>query len=127
MKVLISVLAIALSGVTFAAEKSSHAHNDKPLHGGQVVEVNDMDFELVSTADTIALYVRDHGKPVSLQGATAKLTMLSGAEKTELTLTASADGKLQASQAKKLAAGTKVVAVVSVPGRKVTNVRFVAK
>jgi len=127
MKVLISVLAIALSGATFAAEKSAHAHNDKPLHGGQVVEVNDMDFELVSTAEAIALYVRDHGKPVSLLGATAKLTMLSGSEKTELTLTAGADGKLQASQTKKLAAGTKVVAVVSVPGRKATNVRFVAK
>ena len=94
MKVLISVLAIALSGATFAAEKSPHAHNDKPLHGGQVVEVNDMDFELVSTAGSIALYVRDHGKPVNLQGTTAKLTMLSGAEKSELTLTAGADGKL---------------------------------
>ena len=86
-----------------------------------------MDFELVSTAGSIALYVRDHGKPVNLQGTTAKLTMLSGAEKSELTLTAGADGKLQAAQTKKLAAGTKVVAVVSVPGRKVTNVRFVAK
>ncbi len=86
-----------------------------------------MDFELVSTAGSIALYVRDHGKPVNLQGTTAKLTMLSGAEKSELTLTAGADGKLQAVQTKKLAAGTKVVAVVSVPGRKVTNVRFVVK
>ena len=27
-----------------------------------------MDFEPVSTAGGIALYVRDHGKPVNLQG-----------------------------------------------------------
>ena len=40
--------------------------------------------ELVSTAGSIALYVRDHGKPVNLQGTTAKLTMPSGAEKSEV-------------------------------------------
>jgi hypothetical protein len=38
-----------LAGSAFAAgDKHDHAHEHKPLHGGVVVEVKDMDYELVA-------------------------------------------------------------------------------
>lgn len=42
---------LALAGSAFAAgDKHDHAHEHKPLHGGVVVEVKDMDYELVDKA-----------------------------------------------------------------------------
>ena len=40
--------ALALASVTaFAAGDHDHAHDHKPLHGGVVTEVRDVDYELV--------------------------------------------------------------------------------
>ena len=52
------------SGSVFAADKHDHGHEDKPLHGGLVTEIKDVDYELVAKPDVLQLYVRDHGKPV---------------------------------------------------------------
>ena len=105
----------------------SHAHDHKPLHGGIVTEVADIDYELVAQPDTLTLHLRDHGKPLALDGASAKLTLLNGSEKTEATLSPAGDGKLQAKGSFKVAPGTKVVALVTVPGKKAANVRFAVK
>jgi hypothetical protein len=107
-----------------AADKHNHAHEHKPLHGGIVVEVNDVDFELVPKADLLALYVRDHGKPASTKGATGKITLLSGAEKAEATLSPAGEDRMEAKGAFKVGPGTKYVATVTLQGKKPVNVRF---
>ena len=124
-KPLLAALALALCGSAFAA--GNHAHEHKPLHGGIVTEVADIDYELVAQPDTLTLHLRDHGKPLALDGASAKLTLLNGSEKTEATLSPAGDGKLQAKGSFKVAPGTKVVALVTVPGKKAANVRFAVK
>ena len=124
-KQLLAALALALCGPAFAA--GNHAHEHQPLHGGIVTEVADIDYELVAQPDTLTLHLRDHGKPLALDGASAKLTLLNGSEKTEATLSPAGDGKLQAKGSFKVAPGTKVVALVTVPGKKAANVRFVLK
>lgn len=124
-KQLLAALALALCGPAFAA--GNHAHEHQPLHGGIVTEVADIDYELVAQPDTLTLHLRDHGKPLALDGASAKLTLLNGSEKTEATLSPAGDGKLQAKGSFKVAPGTKVVALVTVPGKKATNVRFAVK
>ncbi len=124
-KQLLAALALALCAPAFAA--GNHAHEHKPLHGGIVTEVADIDYELVAQPDTLTLHLRDHGKPFALDGASAKLTLLNGSEKTEATLSPAGDGKLQAKGSFKVAPGTKVVALVTVPGKKVANVRFAVK
>ena len=108
-----------------AADKHDHAHEHKPLHGGVVVEVKDMDFELVAKATAIQLYLRDHGKPADVAKATAKLTLLTGAEKQEVELKPAGD-KLEATGSFKVGPGTKAVAVVTVGGKPATA-RFTVK
>lgn len=67
-------LMLMASGTVFAADKHDHGHEDKPMHGGLVAEVKDMDYELVAKPDVLQLYLRDHGKPVDVSKTTAKVT-----------------------------------------------------
>jgi hypothetical protein len=53
----------------------------KPMHGGVLVAVKDIHYELVANPTALRLFVRDHGKPVDVSKTTAKLTLLSGTEK----------------------------------------------
>jgi hypothetical protein len=118
-------LTLMLSGAVFAADKHDHGHEDKPLHGGLVTEIKDMDYELVAKPDVIQLYVRDHGKPVDVSKATAKITLLSGTDKQEVELKPSGN-KLEAKGSFKVTAGTKVVAQVNAAGKTATA-RFALK
>ncbi|OQC12713.1 hypothetical protein [Candidatus Skiveiella danica] len=123
---LIAAIILALAGSAFAAgDKHDHAHEHKPLHGGVVVEVKDMDYELVARPDAMQLHLRDHGKAVDISKASAKLTLLAGTEKQEVELKPAGD-KLEARGVFKVAANTKVVAVVSIAGKSSTA-RFVLK
>ena len=123
---LLASLALTLASTAFAAgDKHDHAHEHKPLHGGVVVEIKDIDYELVAKPTVIQLHLRDHGKPADVSKATAKVTLLSGTEKQEVELKPAGD-KLEASGSFKVGAGTKAVAVVSVAG-KASTVRFSIK
>lgn len=125
-KTLLSTIALTLATTAFAAgEKHEHAHEHKPLHGGVVVEVKDIDYELVAKPTMIQLHLRDHGKAADVSKATAKVTMLSGTEKQEVELKPAGD-KLEATGTFKVGAGTKAVAVVTVAGKPAT-VRFTIK
>lgn len=55
-------------------KSASLAHELKPMHGGAVTEVSDINYELVATPDSIALYILDLGKVVDIKGATATVT-----------------------------------------------------
>ena len=120
---LIAALALATTATAFAAE--DHGHEIKPLHGGVVVVVKDIEYELVARPDSLQLHLRDHGKPVDLSKATAKLTLLAGTDKQEVELKPAND-KLEAKGSFKLAANTKVVALVLLAGKSSTA-RFVLK
>ena len=126
-KLLLGGALLALSQFAFAAgEKHDHAHEHKPLHGGVVVEVKDIDYELVAKPAAIQLHLRDHGKPADVSKASARLTLLSGTEKQEVELKPVGD-KLEATGSFKVGAGTKVVAVVSQSGKPAGTVRFTLK
>jgi hypothetical protein len=97
----------------------------KPMQGGVLTTVKDVDYELVAKPDLLQLYVRDHGKPVDVSKTTAKVTLLSGSDKQEVELKPTGD-KLQATGTFKVMGGTKVVAVIS-SGTKQATARFVIK
>lgn len=126
-KYLLASLALALSGAAFAAGEHTHGDDHKPQHGGIVAGTHDMDYELVARPDVITLHLRDHGKPASSQGVGAKLTLLNGTEKSEAVLVPAGEGRLEAKGTFKVAPGTKVVALVTLPGKKPANVRFALK
>ena len=120
---LAAVLFLCATGPAHAAG----GHDHTPKHGGVVTEANDLDFELVARADALTLHVRDHGKALPMQGASARLTLLAGTERSEVKLAPAGTDRLEATGAFKLGPGTKVVAAVTLPGRKPANVRFVLK
>lgn len=123
---LLASIALALASSAFAAGEHSHAHEHKPMHGGVVVEVKDIDYELVAKPTMIQLHLRDHGKPADVSKASAKLTLLTGTEKQEVELKPAGD-KLEASGAFKVGPGTKVVALVTIAGKSAGTVRFALK
>ena len=81
---LLSAVSLCISGLAFAAGGHDHGHEHKPLHGGVVSEVKDMDYELVAKPDLIQLHLRDHGKPVDVSKSNAKLTILVDSDKQEV-------------------------------------------
>lgn len=123
---LIATIAMAVASAAHAAgEKHDHAHEHKPMHGGVVVEVKDVDYELVAKPTTIQIHVRDHGKPADVSKASAKVTFLTGTEKQEVELKPAGD-KLEATGTFKVGPGTKAVAVVTINGKPATA-RFTIK
>ena len=128
-KIVCAAIAIALSTAAVAATKEhapEHGHN-RALHGGIAVEVRDMDFEFVGSGDVVTIYVRDHNEPVNTAKASGKVTVLTGTQKVEAPLVPAGDNKLSAKGAFNVAKGTKVVALVELPGKKPFNVRFAVK
>jgi hypothetical protein len=113
---------LLLSGLAWAGPNDA---DHKPMHGGVLTTVKDIDYELVANPKTLRLYVRDHGKAVDVSKTSAKLTLLTGAEKQEVELKPSGD-KLEATGSFKVSAGTKVAAVISLGGKQSTA-RFVLK
>ncbi|HNW62550.1 hypothetical protein [Piscinibacter sp.] len=123
---LLASIALALAVPASAAgEKHDHAHEHKPMHGGVVVEVKDMDYELVARPTTIQLFLRDHGKAADVSKASAKVTLLTGTEKQEVELKPAGD-RLEATGSFKVGPGTKAVAVVTIAGKPATA-RFTLK
>ena len=123
---LITLAALVAVGTAFAGDKHAHAHEHESMHGGLVVEVKDVDLELVAKPDVIQLHLRDHGKPVDVTNGSAKLTLLSGTDKQEVELKPAGD-RLEAKGSFKVGAGTKLVAVVTLPGKPSTTARFTLK
>lgn len=118
---------MALVAMTVALSGNVFAHGDKPAHGGVVSTANDMSFELVSKNGKATVYVNDHGKPVDTTGASGKLTVLNGTEKTDIPLEAAGGNTLATRIDAKLAKGSKAIAAVTFADKKTVNVRFSIK
>ncbi len=118
-----SLLAAALVTLLSTLGANASAHGDKhshdPKHGGIVVEVKDVDYELVAKPELIQLYLRDHGKAADISKASAKIILLTAGEKSEVELKPAGD-RLEAKGAFKVAKGTKAVAVVTSGGKSST-------
>ena len=82
-----SMMVIATLLISFIGPAHAGAGHDlKPMHGGVIVEAKDIDVELVTKPDSLSLYLTDHGKPIPIDGGTAKLTVLIGSEKKDFEL-----------------------------------------
>ncbi len=99
------------------------AAEDGPKHGGIHLENKAMDMEVVVKAEMIQVYATNHGKPLKLEGAKAKVTLLNGSEKSEVDLPLVGD-KFEAKGAFKVAKGTKGIVLVTLAGKPGTTARF---
>ena len=113
--------------LTFTSAAFATGDDHTPKHGGVVVETKLADFEFVVKPDIIQIYLRDHGKPMRIDGGKAKVTLLNGTEKTEIELVQVGD-KLEAKGTfKAVPKSTKGVAVVTLPGKPPASARFELK
>ncbi len=115
---LLAVLAIA------APLHAAEDHASK--HGGIVVETKAGDMELVAKPDLIVIHVSDHGKPMKLTSGTGKVTVFSGADKSEAPLVLVGE-RLEAKGSFKVAAGSRVLAEVALNGKPAVAARFTLK
>ncbi|MEW6589878.1 MAG: hypothetical protein AB1418_02465 [Pseudomonadota bacterium] len=109
MKPLIPSLAAALSlaavlGVSPALAGGGHG----PQHGGVVREVRHITYELVAKPDALTLYVSDHGKPISTQGATGEAVIYAGNDKTTVKLEPAGGNRMAAQGSFKVGVGVRV-------------------
>ena len=120
------ILTAAVLSMSLLGSGAALAHGGaKPKHGGIVQTASDLSFELVGQPDGVVLYVEDHGKPMSVDGMSGKLTVLKGSERSEAALAVAGD-KLEA-KGIKLAPGAKVVAALQTANKKAITVRFTVK
>ena len=117
------VLSLAIAAAP-ALASGNYDHSAK--FGGVVVSSKVGDIEIVAKPDSIRIHINDHGKAAKLEGAKAKVTLLNGAEKSEIELTPAGD-KLEAKGTFKVAKGTKGIALVTLAGKPTTTARFEIK
>ncbi len=126
MKKTAIVLAIASM---FGLSTLVQAHDDEveAKHGGVISVVKDVAYELVSTADSLTIYVQDHGKQVDTKQAKAKVTMLTAGKKVQADLVPAGENKLQVKGKFNVEAGTKIISIVTLPGKSASTVNFAMK
>ncbi|MBC7624292.1 MAG: hypothetical protein H7232_12985 [Aeromicrobium sp.] len=123
----LATLSTMLFALPAMAADGKHVVGDhhKSKYGGVLQEVKEVQYELVAKSDSIAIFVEDHGKKVDSKGATAKVTLLTGKEKSEVMLLPAGENKLQAIGKFDVKSGTKVVSVVTLAGKSGVTARFV--
>lgn len=92
-------------------------------HGGIVQTANDLQFEMVRKGEVVTVYVDDHGKSRPTAGASGKLTVLSGSQRTEAPLVPTGQNALEARNLT-IASGSKIVASIQFADKQAATVRF---
>lgn len=120
------LIAALLASSALAMNPAMSHGSAAPRHGGIVQVANDVNFELVVEADGATIYLVDHDEDMPSKGISGKLTVLNGAQKTEVDVKATEGNKLRATGVK-IAPGAKVVAVLNNVEGKTATVRFTVK
>jgi len=102
----------------------AHAEHGQAQYGGIYGEAGTFQAELVVKDSKVTIYLSNHGEPVSAKGASGKLTILGSAGKSEAELKPAAGNQLVAELKAKPVKGDKVVATITLEGRKSANVRY---
>lgn len=99
----------------------------KPHHGGAIVEAKSGNrIELVAEAEQLTVYLSSHdGKPVESKDVSGEITVLSGTEKTKVTLAPAGDNQMVAKA--KAATGAKAIVKFTLPGKPAEQVRLTLK
>lgn len=134
------ITAILLSTLTFAiGTTSALAHGDathfdsvKGRHGGQLGVAGVYGFELTiekeakaAVDNPVVVYVTNHdGQAVSTAGATGTATLLSGKEKTLVTLTPDGDNRMRGMAKYTATQDMKVLVSITLAGKAPEQTRF---
>jgi hypothetical protein len=118
------LMVMAMVGTMAVVSPLALSHSDnKPQHGGVVHSKYDLNFELVREADSVSVYVDDHGEPFASNEVTGHIMVLAGGKKSAAALTAAGAGKLTASGVQ-IPDGAKVVVTLTDKNKEVMTVRY---
>jgi hypothetical protein len=111
-------LLVALSAAWLAASPAyaGAGHDHSPRYGGIVRDVGALSYELVAKADSLTLYVSDHGKPVDTRNMVAEATLHAGSEKLKARLEPAGGNRLAAKGNFKVGVGVRAALVVTGSG-----------
>lgn len=119
------IFIFGLFSVLTAGAVNAHEDHGKAQYGGIVAEAGLAQFEVVAKDGKLTVYVSNHGVPLPTAGATGKLTVLSGASKSEVELKPAGDNRLQGMGT--LAPGAKLLISVQLAGEKPMQARAEVK
>lgn len=120
-----TLLALCCSASLLASGAFAGAgHDHGPKHGGLVREVGNVTFELVAKADSLTLFVADHGKPLATDGAKAQLTLHASNGKTVVTLEPAGENRLAAKGSFKVGVGVRAALAITLPGKSEAKATF---
>jgi hypothetical protein len=115
-KRMLTVVALAAAlNVSPAFAGAGHGH--APKYGGVVRELQNVAYELVAKPDSLTLYVTDHGKLVSTQGATAEAVIYAGNEKTTVKLASAGENRMIAKGNYRVGVGVRVGLTITLTGK----------
>ena len=118
----VSLFLIAGTAVTLAQNKPIEVR-----HGGIVVQVGDMEYELVAKPDSLNLFVYDDDKPASTKGGKATIVLTSGSEKKVAQLEPAGGNKFKAKGTFPVKPGSKALTTIELSGRNKEEVQFTLK
>ena len=129
LSLLVASLLLTLAGTSpvFAGgehAKGDHWHGTQAQYGGVLARANDIDYELVVKADSLTLYVLDHGKKVPAAGIKAHATVYAGSDKIMATLAPAEENKLVGKGSFKSGVGVRVAVNVTLPGKAEEKLNF---
>lgn len=124
-KTLLTVAATLFALAFPMSSAQAHVDHGKPQFGGVVAEAGEAQFEIVGADGKITVHASNHGAPVATDGASGKLTILSGAEKREVVLKPAGANRLTGEGA--YAAGAKLLLQVQWPGKAPLQARVVVR
>lgn len=79
MKQAVALVLSVVSALSCSVASAAGKHEEsKPRHGGVVVEVNEVEYELVARDGGLVIHVADHGKPVSTKGWSGSIATVGG-------------------------------------------------
>ena len=128
MKSFVSMLGISACLLIVAPPFA--AGQNKPIevrHGGVVVQVGDMEYELVAKPDSLSLFVYDDDKPASTKGGKATVVLMTGSEKKVAQLEPAGGNKFKAKGTFAVKAGSKALTTIELSGRNKEEIQFTLK
>jgi len=102
-------------------------HDHGPKHGGVVREVKSVSYELVAKPDSLTLYVSDHGKPISTEGAQAEAVVYAGNDKTTIKLEPAGENRMMAKGTFRVGVGVRVAVTATLAGKQADKATFKLK
>ena len=118
-------LCIAVAAYAVTPLVHAHAEHGQPQHGGIYGEAGSFQAELVVKGARATLYLSNHDEIISAKGASGKLAILGAdGKRSTAVLVPGAGNQLVAELEHKPAAGSKIIASITLPGRQPANIRY---